>query len=69
MMLDPVYWTRMFREQREREALRHQRAARARAVLREPEAPLRRDAVRTLAFTTKRRHAAAVRCCATGVSA
>jgi hypothetical protein len=69
MMIDPVHWTRMFREQREREALRHQQAARARAVLREPAAPLRRDAVRTLAFSTKRRHAAAVQCCMQGAGA
>ena len=47
-MMDLVYWSRAFRAEREREAARHQRASHARRVLRAPDPPLRRDALRSL---------------------
>jgi len=68
-MMDLVDWSRALRAEREREAARHRRASQARAVLRQPEAPLRRDAVRTLAFETRRRHTPAAWCCAMGTRA
>ena len=67
-MMDLVYWSMALRAEREHEAAKHQFVARARAVLRQPEAPLRRDAVRTLAFETKRRATLAAACCMFGVS-
>ncbi len=68
-MMDPVYWSRTLRAEREREGARHRFASRVRALLREPPAPLRRDAVRTLVFDTRRRRAPAAGCCATGACA
>jgi hypothetical protein len=68
-MMDLVYWSRALRDEREREAEKQRREVHARAVLRQPEAPLRRDAVRSLAFETKRRHAPTAGCCLFGASA
>ena len=68
-MMDPVYWSRALRAEREHEAARQRLGEHARTVLRQPEAPLRRDAVRSLLFETKRRRASSAGCCTCGAGA
>ena len=68
-MMDLVYWSRALRNEREREAVRHQRASHARAVLRQPPAPLSSDAVRSLVFDTRRRGTPSAGCCLFGAGA
>jgi hypothetical protein len=68
-MMDLMYWSRALRDEREREAEKQRRGTHARAVLRQPETPLRRDAVRTLAFDAKPRHAPTAGCCTLGAGA
>jgi hypothetical protein len=68
-MMDPVYWSRAIRSEREREAAKWQFVARVRTVLRRPPAPLRRDAVRTLLADEGRRSRPTAACCIFGAGA
>jgi hypothetical protein len=68
-MMDPVYWSRAVRADRERQGAKHQFAARVRRLLREPAAPMRRDAIRSLVFDTRPRSGSAAGCCTFGACA